>query len=73
MKPDPRLNISYIGPSGAIEVLSISPKAAARRWPGLFAEFARQVARETERANVSQPRLSGLTSGPPARRSQEAE
>lgn len=57
MKHEPRLIISYIGPSGAIEAMSISPKVAARRWPELFRQLARDVAREVERAEAKQEPL----------------
>lgn len=39
----PRLVISYIGRSGAVERLSVTPRTAARRWPELFARLAADV------------------------------
>ena len=60
MKHEPRLIISYIGSSGAVQEMSISPNAAARRWPELFRQLARDVAREAERVDARQEMLPGI-------------
>lgn len=60
MKHEPCLIISYIGPSGAVQEMSVSPKTAARRWPDLFQQLARDVAREAERIEARQERLPGV-------------
>ena len=40
--------------------MSISPKVAARRWPELFRQLARDVAREAQRLDARQETLPGL-------------
>ena len=60
MKHEPRLIISYVGSSSAVQEMVVSPKAAARRWPELFRQLARDVAREAERVEARQETLPGL-------------
>ena len=41
--------IAYVGRSGAVERLTVSPKTAARNWPELFARLAAEIIKVNSR------------------------